>query len=105
MGVKQSTKKLYSIGEVSRICNVSKKALRFYDQIGVISPDMVSEENNYRYYSEETLLLVPVVKYYKQMGFSLEQMQNLVEGSTYQCLERSFLSKSEELQNERQELL
>ena len=51
MGVKQSTKKLYSIGEVSRICNVSKKALRFYDQIGVISPDMVSEENNYRYYS------------------------------------------------------
>ena len=55
---------------------------------------MVSEENNYRYYSEETLLLVPVVKYYKQMGFSLEQMQNLVEGSTYQCLERSF-SKQE----------
>ena len=36
--------KLYSIGEVSRICNISKKALRFYDQIGVISPDMVSEE-------------------------------------------------------------
>ena len=23
--------KLYSIGEVSKICNVSKKALRFYD--------------------------------------------------------------------------
>ena len=105
MGERQNAKKLYSIGEVSRICNVSKKALRFYDQIGVISPDMVSEENNYRYYSEETLLLVPVVKYYKQMGFSLEQMQSLVEGSTYQCLERSFLSKSEELQTERQELL
>ena len=44
-------------------------------------------------------------RYYKQMGFSLEQMQSLVEGSTYQCLERSFLSKSEELQTERQELL
>ena len=26
---------LYSIGEVSRICNISKKALRFYDQLGV----------------------------------------------------------------------
>ena len=28
---------LYSIGEVSRICNVSKKALRFYDKINIIA--------------------------------------------------------------------
>ena len=25
---------LYSIGEVNKICNISKKALRFYDKIG-----------------------------------------------------------------------
>ena len=42
---------LYSIGEVSRICNISKKALRFYDQLGVVRPDMVCRENGYRYYS------------------------------------------------------
>ena len=34
---------LYSIGEVSKLCNVSKKALRFYDEIGIISPDKVSQ--------------------------------------------------------------
>ena len=38
--------KLYSIGEVSSICNISKKALRFYDKIHIISPDYISEENN-----------------------------------------------------------
>ena len=38
---------LYSIGEVSRICNVSKKALRFYDKINIISPDYICEENKY----------------------------------------------------------
>lgn len=32
--------KLYSIGEVSKICNVSKKALRFYDKIGLIAPGL-----------------------------------------------------------------
>ena len=41
----------YSIGEVSKICNVSKKALRFYDKINIISPDYISEENKYRYYN------------------------------------------------------
>ena len=35
----------FSIGEVSKICNVSRKALRYYDQIGLISPDYINEEN------------------------------------------------------------
>ena len=32
-----SKKTHYSIGELSQICNVSKKALRFYDEKGLIS--------------------------------------------------------------------
>jgi len=92
------SEKLYTIGEVSKICNISRKALRHYDQMGVLSPDVVSKETGYRYYSEATLLLVPVVKYYKQMGFKLEEMQDLVEGNTYYYyIEQNFYSKIEEL--------
>ena len=47
-------KELYTIGEVGRICGISAKALRYYDKIGIISPDHISEENGYRYYSRET---------------------------------------------------
>ena len=84
---------LYSIGEVSRICNISKKALRFYDKINIISPDHICEENKYRYYSRETLLLVPVIKYFKQMGFKLEEMKEFLESDTYEVQERGFLEK------------
>ncbi len=90
-------KKLYSIGEVSKICNISTKALRFYDKIGIISPDMICKENSYRYYNKDTLLTVPVVKYYKQMGFKLEEMQGLVEGNTYYYLEQNFRNKIDQL--------
>ena len=89
-------KKHYSIGEVSEICNVTRKALRFYDKIGMIVPDEIGE-NNYRYYSRQTLLEVPVIKYYKQMGFRLEEMKQLINGSDYDQLERSFRSKMDEL--------
>ena len=89
-------KKHYSIGEVSEICNVIRKALRFYDKIGMIVPDEIGE-NNYRYYSRQTLLEVPVIKYYKQMGFRLEEMKQLINGSDYDQLERSFRSKMDEL--------
>ncbi len=90
-------KKLYSIGEVSKICNISTKALRFYDKIGIISPDMICKENSYRYYNKESLLTVPVVKYYKQMGFKLEEMQGLVEGNNYYYLEQNFRNKIDQL--------
>lgn len=96
--------KLYSIGEVSKICNVSKKALRFYDKIGLISPDYISKENNYRYYSRETLLFVPVIKYYKQMGFKLEEMKILMDSNRYDFHAKKMRDKGEELKKLREEI-
>lgn len=91
----------YSIGEVSRICNVSKKALRYYDDINIITSQR-QDYNNYRYYTRDALLAVPVVKYYKQMGFKLEEMRDFIEGrstaSVYKAIKASFQTKIEELE-------
>lgn len=97
-------KQLYSIGQVSKICNISQKTLRYYDKIGLIKPDKVDDSNNYRYYSRETLLFVPVIKYYKQMGFKLEEMQELLGGSSYSRHVRKFNDKLSELECNMQEL-
>lgn len=90
---------LYSIGEVSKICNVSKKALRFYDEIGIISPDKVTS-NHYRYYSKKSLLKLTIIKYYKQMGFKLEEMRELITSEEYRTMERGFIAKIDELLEE-----
>lgn len=94
----------YSIGEVSKICNVSKKALRFYDKINIISPDYISEGNKYRYYNKETLLLVPVIKYFKQMGFKLEEMKEFLESDTYEVHEKGFRRKIDELKKLKEDI-
>jgi len=99
----------YSIGEVSQICNVSKKALRHYDKIGLIKSER-SCNNNYRYYSNESLLAVPVIKYYKQMGFKLDEMKDFIEGTVdargriYASIKRSFNAKIEELKKAQEEI-
>lgn len=98
-------KNLYSIGEVSKICNVSRKALRFYDKIGLITPDQISKENGYRYYSRETLLFVPVIKYFKQMGFKLDEMREFLEGNTYEVHERGFRQKIDELRKMQEDIM
>ena len=94
--------RLYSIGEVGKLCNVSKKTLRFYDKIDVISPDYISEENNYRYYSKDTVLFVPVIKYYKQMGFKLEEMKTLLDTDCFDTHTERLRDKIDELKKERE---
>ncbi len=99
------SQKRYSIGDMSRICNVSKKTLRYYDEIGLM-PSQRNGLNNYRYYTSESLLAVPVIKYYKQMGFTLDEMRAFIEGSdpdAYRKIQRSFLGKIAELKREQEE--
>lgn len=88
---------LYCIGQVEKICNLSKKALRYYDKKGILSPDKVSAENGYRYYSKRTLLSVPMIKYYKQSGFKLEEMKIFLERTNYSIFERDLSKKIDEL--------
>ena len=96
----------YSIGEMSKICNISKKALRYYDQINLISSQR-QDYNNYRYYTLKSLLTVPVIKFYKQMGFKLDEMRSFIEGDSkniYRNIQKSFLAKIEELEQEQETL-
>lgn len=94
-------KQQYSIGELSQLCNVSKKALRFYDKIGLIS-SLRHDYNNYRMYTHDELLMVPVLKYYKQMGFKLDEMKEFIvgqNGNVYGSLQSAFEHKLRELQD------
>jgi DNA-binding transcriptional MerR regulator len=93
----------YSIGDVSRLCNISKKALRYYDKIGLIKSERDCI-NNYRYYSNESLLAVPVIKYYKQMGFKLDEMREFIEGNVYKAIKGSFQLKIDELKKTQEEI-
>lgn len=93
----------YSIGEVSELCNISRKALRYYEDLGLITPDKKGL-NNYRYYSRNTILLIPIIKYYKQMGFTLDEMKNLVAGCDYSTLLNQFNKKVREFEGLEKEI-
>lgn len=94
------TEKLYTIGEVAKLCKVSKKTLRFYEEIGIISPNHIHPENGYRYYAEDTMMLIPIIKYYKQMGFKLQEMMRIQDKPTSFYHEHNFYKKLTELEEE-----
>lgn len=100
--------KLFSIGEASKIANVSNKTLRYYEKIGLVVPDKINETNGYRYYTEKNLQNLSIVKYYKQMGYTLTEINDMKNGSRNDFNEiiinfedkiHELVEKEEELKN------
>lgn len=81
--------KLYSIGQASNKADVSTRALRHYETVGLIKPDVV-KENGYRYYTEDTILLISIIKYLQFMDFSLYEIRDFIFNSDYDDVSKSF---------------
>ncbi len=64
---------MLSIGEFSRLCFVTKKTLRHYDEIGLLRPEHTAE-NGYRYYTAGQLRSMLLIHRLKGYGFSLPEI-------------------------------
>ncbi|MHC1683961.1 MAG: MerR family DNA-binding transcriptional regulator [Clostridiaceae bacterium] len=71
-------KKYISIGEMSKLNNISVQALRHYDKIGLLKPSYIGENSNYRYYAIDRIPYVEVIKNLKYIRLSLEEIRNIV---------------------------
>ncbi|OPH53493.1 MerR family transcriptional regulator [Paenibacillus ferrarius] len=70
---------MLSIGEFSKICEVSTKTLRYYDEIGLIHPDEINPENGYRYYSIKQLKRMLLINRLKSYHFPLDEIKTILE--------------------------
>ena len=67
-------------GEIAKKAGVSQKAVRLYDEKGLLKPSDYSE-GNYRLYDKEALQVLEKIVALKQIGFSLEEIRdNLIKG-------------------------
>ncbi|MEZ4669836.1 MAG: MerR family transcriptional regulator [Anaerolineae bacterium] len=66
------------IGDFSKICQVSVKALRHWDSIGLLKPALSDAQTGYRYYSIEQVRTVNQVLAFRAMGLGLPQITQLL---------------------------
>jgi DNA-binding transcriptional MerR regulator len=83
---------MFRIGEFSRMGRVSIKALRHYDELGLLRPALVDRQTGYRYYSIDQLTLLNRIVAYKALGFSLEQSRALIRDGLSTDEMRSLLA-------------
>ncbi|MEO3946655.1 MerR family transcriptional regulator [Gorillibacterium sp. CAU 1737] len=89
---------MLKIGDFSRLSRVSIRMLRHYDEIGLLVPESIDAFTGYRYYSESQLPLANRIDSFKQMGFSLAVIADILSTcSDADALNRYLLIKRTEL--------
>ncbi|MGF7029913.1 DNA-binding transcriptional MerR regulator/effector-binding domain-containing protein [Paenibacillus mucilaginosus] len=81
---------MLSIGEFSKICGVSAKTLRYYDEMGLIHPDEINPENGYRYYAIGQLKKMLFINRLKSYQFSLEEIKSVLQREADQAEEQLY---------------
>jgi len=68
---------MIKIGDLAKICNVSTQTLRYYDAEGVLKPDITDSSSGYRFYSVEAVEKYKKILFYKDLGFSLDEIKKI----------------------------
>jgi DNA-binding transcriptional MerR regulator/predicted transcriptional regulator YdeE len=84
---------MYTIGQFSKICHVTIKALRHYEKLGLLSPAAVDRENGYRYYSREQVETVKTIARMKDLGVPLKKVKLMLERGAAPEMVKSILEE------------
>ena len=69
--------KRYTVKQLARLAGVTSRTLHYYDQIGLLLPATYGD-NGYRYYYESAVLTLQQIRFFRELGFSLEQIKSIL---------------------------
>lgn len=64
------------INEVAKLCNLTKKAVEYYTEQGLISPNIL--ENGYRDFSEQDMEILKKIALFRRLGLSIFEIKSVL---------------------------
>lgn len=86
------------IGELSARTGFSKDTIRYYEKIGlIVLPKKRRLDRTYKDYPEEMVQVLNMIRKYKELGFTLEEIRKLLVWQSIQVLDLTRLLQVVEL--------
>ena len=83
------------INEFAKLVSVSVRTLHYYDEIGLLKPAFVDEQNGYRFYDEISLERMQEILFYRELEFELKSIRDILSSPDYD--KQKALSKQRKL--------
>lgn len=71
------------IKEFAELTGVSVRTLHYYDEIGLLKPYSVDEQNGYRIYDENSLERMQEILFYRELDFPLKSISVILSSPDY----------------------
>ena len=97
--------KVKTVHEVAKLTGITALTLLYYDEIGLLTPSIITEAK-YRQYTDDDLTRLQEILFFREVGFALKEIKELLDSPHYvrsEALERHVLIL--EAQKERIEAL
>lgn len=91
---------MFRIGTFSKLVQVSPRMLRHYEKCGLLTPAKIDKFQGYRYYSSGQIPFVKKIVMFRDMGFSIEEISDLIENfDDKDFVEKAVASKRTEIKD------
>jgi len=87
---------MYTIGQFSKKTGVTVRALRYYDEKGLLKPAYVAPSGR-RYYEDDDTIILQKILIFKFLGYALEDIQSMLATSALNLHQSLSLQKQEML--------
>lgn len=84
---------MMKVKEVAKLSGVSVRTLHHYNEIGLLIPDEFTEAG-YRLYSDDNLVTLQQILFFRALGFPLKKIKELLNRSDFDRLEALELQRS-----------
>jgi len=88
------------IGKASKISSLSVRSIRHYCDIGLLTPAYTDEFTGYRYFSNQQLNILFLIREMRTLGFSLEEIKDTLKSKSIPEIVDHFDSRVSQLEKD-----
>ena len=95
---------LIPIGKMATANKVTIATLRLYDQMGLLKPAFIDPDSGYRYYTIQQTSRLDFIRYMRELGLSLADIQSILEKEDVTLIEEKLIEKNNQIHQQLREL-
>lgn len=95
---------LFTIGEMARLFHINIRTLRYYDELGILKPEYVNPDTNYRYYSSNQFERLNTIRYLRALDVPLEKISNFFDEKDVSTILSIFMEQRENVLKKQKQL-
>jgi DNA-binding transcriptional MerR regulator/effector-binding domain-containing protein len=89
---------LMTIGEFSRATHLSVKALRHYDDVGLLQPTDVDPSSGYRHYATAQVPVAHLIRRFRDLDMPLDEIRTVLDAPDVSARDRAIVDHLERME-------